>query len=214
MLTSIVAEAGLFTTLGAGSVPNLQFHVAPVLFEDHGFRAPTEHGFSMGPTLVRPRSRGRVSIRSADPMQAPAVDPNYLSLGDDVATLVGGLRLAREIAEQPAYRALRGEELAPGPAVRSDAALEAYVRHTCETLYHPVGTCRMGADDEAVVDPQLRVRGVRALRVADASVMPVVPNGNTNAPAIMIGEKAVDLLRAGKTERDTKSDERLVMRQG
>jgi len=196
MLTSIIAEAGLFTSLRAGGAPDVQFHVAPVLFEEHGFRRPTEHGFSMGPTLIRPRSRGRVSLRSADSTDAPAIDPNYLSDPEDLATLVDGLRLAREIAEQPAYRGLRGMELAPGPAVRSHAALEAWVRGTCETLYHPVGTCRMGADADAVVDPSLRVRGVRGLRVVDASIMPVVPRGNTNAPAIMIAEKGADLIRS------------------
>jgi choline dehydrogenase len=202
MLTSIVAEAGLFTTTRPGATwPDLQFHCAPVLFEDHGFKAPTEHGFSLGPTLVRPLSRGRLTLRSADPLDAPAIDPNYLADRADVATLVEGLKLAREIAAQPAYEGLRGEELSPGPQVRSDAALEAYVRQTCETLYHPVGTCRMGGDDDAVVDPQLRVRGVRGLRVADASVMPVVPNGNTNAPAIMIGERAADFIRGVRPAR-------------
>jgi choline dehydrogenase-like flavoprotein len=199
MLTSIVAEAGLFTRVSDAAVPDLQFHVAPVLFEEHGFRVPTEHGISLGPTLVRPRSRGRVTLRSADVADPPAVDPNYLASGDDAAVLVRGLELAREIAAQPAYRGLLGDELTPGATARSAAALEAYVRQTCETLYHPAGTCRMGADVDAVVDPTLRVNGVRGVRVADASVMPVVVNGNTNAPTMMIAERAADLIRARET---------------
>ncbi|HLA64526.1 MAG TPA: GMC family oxidoreductase N-terminal domain-containing protein [Rhodothermales bacterium] len=195
MLASNVAEAGLFTAARGAGLPDLQFHVAPALFENHGLVPQTEHGVSMGPTLVRPASRGRVTLRTADPLAAPAIDPNYLAEQGDVDVLVEGVRIARQIAAQPAYRGLLAAELKPGPRLGRDSDLAAYVRQTCETLYHPVGTCRMGADADAVVDTELRVRGVRGLRVVDASVMPVVPNGNTNAPTIMIAERAADLIR-------------------
>ena len=195
MLSSNIAEVGLFTHTRSGeAAPDVQFHVAPVLFEDHGLTPPTEHGFSIGPTGVRPRSRGQITLRSADPFEHPAIDPNYLADPADLASLVEGLKVGREIAAEASLDAFRGEELSPGRGAASDAELGAYVRSTCETLYHPVGTCRMGADDDAVVDLELRVRGVDGLRVADASVMPTVPNGNTNAPAMMIAERAADLI--------------------
>ncbi len=198
MLTSNVAEAGLFVATRAGErAPDLQFHVAPALFENHGLTPPTEHGFSLGPTLVRPRSVGEIRLASSDPYEHPAIDPNYLADPADAASLVAGLRLARDIVRQPALDAFRGAEIDPGTGVQTDEALLEYVRQTCETLYHPVGTCRMGADPDSVVDTELRVRGVRGLRVVDASVMPTVPNGNTNAATLMIGEKAADLIRYG-----------------
>ena len=198
MLTSNVAEAGLFVHTRLGErAPDVQFHVAPALFENHGLTPPTEHGFSLGPTLVRPRSRGEIRLVSADPYAHPAIDPNYLADPADGEALVAGLRIARDIVRQPALDAFRGPEIAPGADVDTDEALLAYVRQTCETLYHPVGTARMGADAESVVDCDLRVRGVRGLRIADASVMPTIPNGNTNAATLMIGEKAADLIRHG-----------------
>ncbi|HEX8386854.1 MAG TPA: choline dehydrogenase [Rubricoccaceae bacterium] len=198
MLASNVAEAGLFVHTRPGErAPDVQFHVAPALFENHGLTRSTEHGYSIGPTLVRPRSRGHVRLASADPYDHPTIDPNYLADEADGASLVAGLKVAREISRQPALDATRGGEISPGVLVRSDADLLAYVRENSETLYHPVGTCRMGADAGSVVDPDLRVRGVRGLRVVDASVMPVVPNGNTNAAALMIAEKAADLIRYG-----------------
>jgi choline dehydrogenase len=198
MLSSNVAEAGLFVHTRPGErAPDVQFHVAPALFENHGLTPSTAHGFSLGPTLVRPKSRGQVRLASADPYAHPTIDPNYLADAADGASLVAGLRIAREVVRQPALDAFRGAEIDPGARAESDADLLAYVRQNSETLYHPVGTCRMGADEASVVDPELRVRGVRGLRVVDASVMPVVPNGNTNAAALMIGEKAADLIRFG-----------------
>ncbi len=195
MLTSNVAEAGAFVRTRSDGPADLQFHVAPVLFMNHGLEPPTEHGFTLGPTLVRPESRGSIRLRSADPLVPPSIEPNYLTEPADVKTIVAGLRLAREIVSQPAYDSYRGLELAPGPNARSDAELEDYIRESSETLYHPVGTCRMGADADAVVDLELRVRGVDGLRVVDASVMPKVINGNTNAPTMMIAERAADLIR-------------------
>ena len=201
MLTSNIAEAGLFVSTRPGErAPDVQFHVAPAMFENHGLVPPTEHGFSLGPTLVRPRSRGEIRLASADPAAHPLIDPNYLADPADAASLVAGLRIAREIVRQPALDTFRGPEIDPGAHVQTDADLLAYVRQNSETLYHPVGTCRMGADAASVVDLALRVRGVRGLRVVDASVMPTVPNGNTNAAALMIGEKAADLIRHGAPE--------------
>ena len=194
-LTSNVAEAGLFTdTRGGGGAPDLQFHVAPALFENHGLVPPTEHGFSLGPTLVGTKSRGRITLRSADPSEHPAIDPQALAHPADLATLADGVELAREIALSSAFDRWRGDEIAPLVTGRSE--IEQYVRDTCETLYHPVGTCRMGSDADSVVDLDLRVRGVDGLRVIDASVMPTIPNGNTNAPTMMIAEKAAELIRA------------------
>ena len=196
MLTSNVAEAGLFLSTRPGEpAPDVQFHVAPALFENHGLVPPSEHGFSLGPTLVRPRSRGEIRLASKDPYDHPTIDPNYLADPADAESLVAGLRIAREIVRQPALAPFRGTEIDPGADITTDAGLLDFVRETSETLYHPVGTCRMGADGASVVDPELRVRGVRGLRVVDASVMPTIPNGNTNAATLMIAEKAADLIR-------------------
>ena len=195
MLASNVAEVGLFThTRGGESCPDVQFHVAPVLFEDHGLTPPTEHGFSIGPTGVRPRSRGRITLRSADASDHPAIDPNYLADPADLASLVEGIKLGRDIASEASLDPFRGDELSPGAESSTDAEIASYVRASCETLYHPVGTCRMGPDIDSVVDLDLRVRGVEGLRVVDASVMPTIPNGNTNAPTIMLAERAADLV--------------------
>ena len=197
LLTSNVAEAGLFMASGLTSgAPDLQFHMAPGHFVNHGLDPISDHGFSIGPTLVRPQSRGRITLESADPESAPRIDPRALAEPADLDVLVAGLEAAREIAEAAPLDRHRAGRLDPGPASFARDDLERYVRETCETLYHPVGTCRMGADDGSVVDPELRVRGVEALRVADASVMPAITNGNTNAPSILIGERAADLVRA------------------
>jgi choline dehydrogenase len=196
-LTSNVAEAGAFLTLGAGATaPDLQLHFAPAFFVDHGFTRPAGHGFTIGPTLLTPRSRGRITLRSTNPFTAPAIDPQYLSAAEDVALLVEGLALGRQLAATRALAPFRGAETLPGPHVQGADALAAYVRERSETLYHPVGTCRMGHDATAVVDRFLRVHGVQRLRVVDASIMPTITRGNTNAPTVMIAEKAADLLRA------------------
>jgi choline dehydrogenase len=201
-LTSNVAEAGAFIKTGSGQeAPNLQFHFGPVFYIDHGFTVPDGHGFSIGPTLIRPKSRGFVGLRSADPLSAPLIQPNYFENGDDLNLMVDGIRLAFELAETKAFAPFRGDIFQYDPenkitAASSDAEIAGFVRNKCETLYHPVGTCKMGADEMAVVDRNLKVYGTANLRVVDASVMPEAVGGNPNAAIIMIAEKAADLIKS------------------
>ncbi|PZS29387.1 MAG: choline dehydrogenase, partial [Pseudonocardiales bacterium] len=196
MLTSNVAESGAFFRSDPGlPAPDLQFHVAPAAFLDHGLSEPIGHGFTVGSTLVSVASRGRLTLRSADPRWAPAIDPAYLCEQADVDALVAGIDVAREIGSHaPLARNLTTEHL-PGPDIAGTDALREYVRGNIETLYHPVSTCAMGGGADSVVDPSLRVRGIDGLLVVDASVMPAAPRGNTNAPTVAIAERAADLLR-------------------
>ena len=147
------------------------------------------------PGAIRPASRGALRLASADPSAPPLIDPAFLACDVDVDALVAAIELCREIGGQAALDGWRDRELYPGPGVQTRAELRDYVRRTAITYHHQVGTCKMGVDDQAVVDPQLRVRGVEGLRVADASVMPSVSSGNTHAPTLMIGERAADLVR-------------------
>ncbi|HEU4776262.1 MAG TPA: choline dehydrogenase [Telluria sp.] len=198
MLSTNGAEACGFIRSDAGvAIPDLQFHFTPAKLKNHGRDLPflMGQGYSLHVCNLRPKSRGSVSLAGADPLQAPAIHANYLSHPDDVARMVKGVRHARTILSQAAMAPYRGDEILPGKAVQSDAQIEAFVRQYAETIYHPVGTCKMGVDDMAVVDPELRVVGVDRLRVVDASVMPTLVGGNTNAPTIMIAEKAVDMIR-------------------
>jgi choline dehydrogenase len=194
-LASNIGEVGGFVRTRADlPAADLQFHFGPAYFLEHGFKTPDGHGFTLGPTLLRPRSRGRITLASADPLRAPRIEPNYLADEADLAVLVEGVKLARRIAQAAAFAPYRGDEYCPGTAAQGDDALADFVRQTVETIYHPVGTCKMGTDERAVVDPRLRVRGVWGLRVVDASIMPTIPGGNTNAPVIMIAEKAADMI--------------------
>jgi len=152
-------------------------------------------GFSMIVYQLRPDSRGQITLKSADPADAPAVYPNYLTAETDQQTIVVGLKLCRQLLAQPALAQFAESEYLPGAAVRSDDELLDFARRRGGTVYHPTSTCKMGVDPMAVVDPELRVRGITGLRVADASVMPTVVSGNTNAAAIMIGERCADLVR-------------------
>jgi choline dehydrogenase len=174
--------------------PDLQFHFIMILYADHGREIYKQHGFQPLINVSRPESVGSVMIRSSDLREAPAIDPNYLASQGDVTTLRDGIKIGRDIIAQHAFDPYRGAELDPGPAVRTDAEIDEYVRRTCHTQYHPVGSCKMGIDPLAVVDPELRVRGLDGLRVVDASVMPVMVSANTNAATIMIAEKASDLI--------------------
>jgi len=199
LLTSNVVECGGFVdTAGAGR-PDLQFHVLPVLVGDVDREPHAGHGLSINPCFLRPRSRGHVGLSSADPMAPIRFDGGYLSEQEDVRTLMRGVRLARRILRAPAMQRVASAEIEPAAAEAiDDAALEAYVRARAKTVYHPAGTCRMGVDAMAVVDPRLRVHGVGGLRIADASVMPALPSGNTNAPTIMIAERCAQFLLEGE----------------
>lgn len=174
--------------------PDLQIYAVPLMYNDHGRDVIREEGCMAVMNGSRPRSVGTVTLASADPIAAPRIDPQYFSDPDDLRVLRAGLRLSREIFAQKAYDAFRGSEYAPGVEVTSDAGLDAYIRFHAHSLYHPVGTCRMGIDEQAVVDPRLRVRGLQNLRVIDASVMPDLCSGNTSFPTQMIAERAADLL--------------------
>jgi choline dehydrogenase len=197
-LASNVAEAGLFLRTRVGlEVPDLQLLFGPAYYRGHGLVRRKEHCFGFGPTLITPESRGTISLRSAEPLDAPAIRANYLSTDADLRTMIAGVRLARRLAHAKAFDQFRGEELHPGAALNSEDELSEFLRDELETLYHPVGTCKMGNDALAVVDAQLRVHGIEQLRVVDASIMPRVPAGNTNAPVMMIAEKAAEMIREG-----------------
>jgi choline dehydrogenase-like flavoprotein len=194
-LTSTVAEGFIFARSDGGDgPPDLQFHLAPAYFADNGFEDYDDHALTMGPVLIAPRARGELRLRSSDPTAKPHLLGNHLAEPEDMAAMIAGIKLARELAAKEPLASALGPEIYPGPAVGDDEALERDARRRCELLYHPVGTCRMGADDASVVDPELRVRGVEGLRVVDASVMPTITRGNTNAPTIMIAEKGADLI--------------------
>jgi choline dehydrogenase len=194
-LTSNVGEAGGFVRTDARlPAPDVQLYFAPGFFVEHGFIKPGGPGYSVGACLLRPRSRGEVALASADPLARPLIRPRYFTEASDVRVLLEGLKLARRISRAAAFDAVRGAEYRPGEEVRSDEELARAMLRQFETVYHPVGTCAMGTGPPAVVDAGLRVHGVAGLRVVDASVMPTLVGGNTNAPVIMIAEKAADLI--------------------
>ncbi|MGL4622190.1 GMC family oxidoreductase [Chroococcidiopsis sp.] len=212
MLTSSVLEAAAFVRTEPSLVaPDLELQFAPVVFHDYGLVAATEHGMTIGPTLIAPRSIGSMQLRSPNPLEHPIIDPQYLSdpEGHDLRVMVAGVRQAQEIFAASPMAAYRGRPILPDRLLQSDREIEDYVRSASDGWWHPVGTCRMGTDSLAVVDPTLRVRGVEGLRVADASVMPTIPRCHTMAPTIAIGEKAADLVL-----EQTRSLEELEQLQG
>lgn len=194
-LTSNVAEAGGFTSVSEDSDrPDIQFHFGPSYSVNHGFDNPDGHGFWLGALCLRPESRGEIRLRSDEPTADPVIDPQYLTEGDDLEVLLEGVKLVREILQAAPFDEYRGDEVAPGADAQSDEELIEHIRETAESLYHPVGTCKMGDDEMAVVDDQLAVHGVDGLRVVDASIMPQITSGNTDAPTTMIAEKAADYI--------------------
>lgn len=201
LLTTNFGEGGAFIrSTPAEAIPDLQLHFVVGKLVDHGRQTVFGHGYSCHVCVLRPKSRGSVTLASADPLAAPLIDPAFLSDAEDTARLVRGFKLMRQILAQPALAQHGGREMPASAAAQTDAQIEAYIRQHADTIYHPVGTCRMGpaaqmASGGSVVDAQLRVHGLEGLRVVDASVMPQIVSGNTNAPTIMIAEKAADLIR-------------------
>ncbi|MDG2243388.1 MAG: choline dehydrogenase [Rhodospirillaceae bacterium] len=188
-------EAGAFLKTDPDlRVPDVQCHFLPGLGPGMGEKG--EHGFFSNVCQLRPNSRGFVRASVDGPLANPEIVTNFLSHPDDVKTLREGVKILRTVFADSAFDSLRGPEKSPGPDINTDDELDEWVRHTAETIFHPVGTCKMGVGDDAVVDPNLRVRGINGLRIADASIMPTIVGGNTNAGSIMIGEKASDLIKS------------------
>jgi choline dehydrogenase len=199
-LVSNIGEAGGFFSSRDGlPAPDLQVHVAPTGFWDNGMHEPTTRKVTVAPTLVSVASRGQIRLRSLDPRWHPDIDPAYYDDPADLDAMVAGVKRLYETVATGPLRRLVDSPFLPGSWRPTEEQVVEHLRQNTQTLYHPVGTCAMGTSEQAVVDPELRVRGVEGLRVVDASVMPVVPRGNTNAPAIMVGEKAADLLRGRST---------------
>ena len=197
--SSNIAEAGGFvrSALAPDERADIQFHFVPAMLDDHGRHRLPGDGYTLHACFLRPRSRGRIALAGNRVNDKPRIEANYLSdaEGFDLKMMVECAKVSRGILRQPAFDAYRGAPIFPARDDLSDAELADFIRAKAESVYHPVGTCRMGGDDAAVVDPELRVRGVEGLRVVDASVMPALPGGNTNAPTIMIAERAADLIR-------------------
>ncbi|NIF55233.1 GMC family oxidoreductase N-terminal domain-containing protein [Burkholderia sp. Ax-1724] len=200
MLSSNVAEAGGFLkSRPTLERPDLQLHFCAALVDDHNRHMHWGHGYSLHVCVLRPHSRGTVTLASADARVAPLIDPCFLGDTRDLDLLVDGVKMARRILDAPSLALYGGQELYTRPG-QSDAELRQTIARHADTIYHPVATCRMGGDARSVVDPQLRVRGVSGLRIVDASVMPTLIGGNTNAPTVMIGERAAELIAASRRE--------------
>jgi choline dehydrogenase-like flavoprotein len=196
VMTSPFAEAGGFVSTAPDlDRPDIQFHFLIAIVEDHGRTQVKGHGFSCHACVLRPESRGTVKLQSLDPAVPPLIDPDFLGDQRDVETLKKGVRAMYRILETQPLSGYKGRDRYPID-LNDDVALERLIRARADTVYHPVGTARMGSDDAAVCDPRLRVRGVEGLYVADASIMPRLVGGNTNAPSIMIGERCADFVRA------------------
>ena len=194
IMTTPYAEAGGFwSVMPDAPAPDVQWHFVPAMLEDHGREKVKGHGFSLHACVLRPESRGSVRLASADPRAAPVIDPNFLDDERDIAVLRAGVRLSHRIAGSPALASYAPKDRYPVD-LEDDAALDDLIRSRADTVYHPVGTCRMGADMQSVVDPKLKARAVDGLWVADASIMPRLVSGNTNAPSIMIGERCADFV--------------------
>ena len=188
-------QAGAFLSSRPGlSMPDIQLHLVNAIMMDHGNAGPEKDGYTVHACQLRPESRGTVMLASNDPFAHPAIDPNYLATEEDRRVMREAVRMVREVCRQNALKAYTGGEIMPGASVKTDAEIDAFIRTKGETIYHPVGTVSMGATEASPLDGELRVRGVDGLRVVDASVMPTLVGGNTNAPTIMVAEKAADMI--------------------
>jgi choline dehydrogenase-like flavoprotein len=193
-MTSNFAEGGGFLKISPDSPqPDVQLHFVVALVDDHARKFHTGHGFSCHVCLLRPKSRGSVTLASANPLDAPIIDPAFFQDPDDVEKLVAGYKLTKKLMDAPALAELFTKDMFTAD-VKTDDDIRQILRDRSDTVYHPVGSCKMGLDDMAVVDPELRVHGLQGLRIVDASVMPTIIGGNTNAPTMMIAEKAYDLI--------------------
>ena len=192
--SNIMECGGFFKTDNTLDCPNIQHIFMPAFRQPPPDMLAYGHGYSLNTILLRPKSVGSIRIKSSDPSDAPVIDLNMLSETDDLNNLVIGIKGSRQILNSKEFSYLKPEEFRPGPVVQTDSQLADYIKDNAQTVYHPVGTCKMGIDVEAVVDPQLKVHGVSNLRVVDASIMPKIIGGNTNAPTIMIAEKAADFI--------------------
>jgi len=194
--TSNIAEGGAFLVSGRGrgDRPDIQMHFVPALLDDHGRNRLPGDGYTLHACPLRPESRGYLKLKSTDPREPIGIHANYLSESEDLEMMLECVRLSREILAQPAFKPFRAHEIFPGAEISDRAGLIDFIRAKAETIYHPVGTCRMGSDPDSIVDTELKVRGIDGLRIIDASVMPTLVGGNTNAPTVMIAEKAADLI--------------------
>lgn len=198
LLTSNIVESGGFFDLDGDGRPDVQFHFMPLIRGETAQKTPQVHGVTVQPNLLECKSRGQITLRSRNPADLPLFKGNYLSDPEDMATLLRGVRFARRILKSPSLAKLVAEEILPGENIPDeDAPLQEHIRATAKTVFHPTSTCRMGNDPGAVVDPKLKLRGFEGLRIADASIMPKITRGNTNAPTIMIAERAADFITRG-----------------
>jgi choline dehydrogenase len=194
--TSNVAEAGGFwqSPSAGDDRPDLQFHFVPAMLDDHGRNRLKGSGYTLHMCVLRPQSRGEITLNSADPAEQPHIKANYLDHPNDLKLMIEGFKIQRKIFASPAFDPFRGDEIFPGSDAQSDEDIAEFIRNKSESIYHPIGTCKMGNDEMAVVDHNLQVHGLEGLRVVDASVMPTLVSGNTNAPTIMMAEKISDVI--------------------
>ena len=196
MLTTNFAEAGGFLKSSPGEArPDLQLHFVIGKLVDHGRKTVLGHGYSLHVCLLQPQSRGSVRLASGDPLQAPLIDPGFLAHDGDMARMVRGFQMGRHILRQPALAQYGGREVPALARAQTEEQIAQFIRRHADTIYHPVGSCRMGPGPLDVVDGELRVHGLQGLRVVDASIMPRIVSGNTNAPTVMIAERAADLIK-------------------